>query len=266
MAANNKKVISVSGKGGVGKTTFTGLFLRYLIEKKSGIILVVDVDPDSNIPDVLGLELGSNQTVGAISLDLKKKIEKGQLPPQQTKAKILEGGVFSVLEEEDDFDLLVMGRAEGEGCYCYINSVLSGILDTLTKNYDITLMDMDAGLEHLSRRTDRDVDNMIVVTDASKMGMGTLERIVELSKEVHLKFKKIWVVGNRFSDTLKPHLEKIIEDIRAKGNQNVHLAGFMPSDDIIAEYNLLGKSLFDLPADNPVYVAIKDIGAKIMAK
>ncbi|MHA1730605.1 MAG: nucleotide-binding protein [Promethearchaeota archaeon] len=263
MPASDKKVISVSGKGGVGKTTFSALFLRYLIERDAGEILVVDADPDSNIPDVLGLRLTPKQTVGAIALDLKRKIEKGQLPPMQTKAKVLEGGVFGVMEEEDDFDLLVMGRAEGEGCYCYINSVLSGILDTLTQNYDITLMDMEAGLEHLSRRTDRDVDDLVIVTDASNMGMRTLDRIVELSKEVHLNFQKIWVVGNRFSDNLKKHLEETVTRVRDDGNSNVELAGFLPSNEAIGEYNLLGKSLFDLPVDNPVYLAVREIGAKI---
>ncbi|GAB4310451.1 MAG: AAA family ATPase [Promethearchaeota archaeon] len=257
-------VVSVSGKGGVGKTTTTALLLKYFVEKRVEPILVVDADPDSNMPDVLGIKLDPRQTVGAVAADLKKKIEKGSLSPTQTKAQILEGGVYSVLQEEEHFDLLVMGRAEGEGCYCYINSVLTGLLDTLTKQYPVTLMDMEAGLEHLSRRTDRDVDAQIVVTDASKMGLQTAERVVELSEEVHLKFKSVWIVGNRFPESAKPLLREVVDRIRERGLNHVELAGFIPADDQVAQFNITDRSLLELPEGNPAYVAVRGLAQKIL--
>lgn len=258
--------LAVSGKGGVGKTTVSALLTKFMVQEgkvREGDLLVVDADPDSNMPDVLGVK--QFKTVGEVSLDLKKKIEKGRLAPTQNKAAILESGIFAALEELDDFDLLVMGRAEGEGCYCYINSQLVHILDTLSKNYKITLMDTAAGLEHLSRRTDRDVDSLVVVSDASKMGIQTAERIVALSKEVHLDFRKIWVIGNRFPASSEKYLEQVTENIRASGDDRVELLGFLPMNETIAEYNLTGQNLLDLPADNPMYATFKAFAGRIVA-
>ncbi|MEM3596358.1 MAG: AAA family ATPase, partial [Candidatus Bathyarchaeia archaeon] len=158
-----KIVISVSGKGGTGKTTITALILKSLIERGSKSILAVDADPATNLPDVLGVKIG--RTVGMVVDELKRKIDRGEIPPTVTKKELLEGGINSVLVETERFDLLAMGRSEGEGCYCSVNYLLASIIDSISKNYDLTIMDMEAGLEHLSRRTDRDVDVMLVVTD-----------------------------------------------------------------------------------------------------
>ncbi|MEM2534845.1 MAG: ArsA-related P-loop ATPase, partial [Candidatus Nezhaarchaeales archaeon] len=155
MSRSEKLVIAVSGKGGVGKTTITALMLRALIDMGIKSILVVDADPASNLPDVLGVKIG--KTVGEVTNELKKAIDRGELPPLLSKRDFLEFKVFEVLNELPDFDLLVMGRTEGEGCYCMVNDVLTEVVDALSRNYAITLMDMEAGLEHLSRRTDRDV-------------------------------------------------------------------------------------------------------------
>ncbi len=256
-------IIATSGKGGVGKTTIMAMLLKYVLEKNpKEPPLVIDADPASNIPDVVGARLNQGETVGAIALALKQQIEKGTLPPERNKVQVLEGGVFGVLKELDRFDLLVMGRPEGEGCYCFINSVLTGILDKLSKNYHITLMDMEAGLEHISRRTGRDVDHLIVVSDPSKMGVQTAERIVRLAKEVKLSFKHIWIVGNRFPDAVKPQLEKMVQQLQKEGFSSVTHAGFIPNDDQIADYNFAGKSLLDLPGTNPAYVAFKEIAKK----
>ncbi|MQY82934.1 AAA family ATPase, partial [archaeon] len=162
---SSKIVISVSGKGGTGKTTLTALLLKWIIKNTDEVALVVDADPATNLPDVLGVEL--SRTVGQVSKDMKDQIERGDLSPTTPKQDLLEAWVFQTLIESDRFDLLAMGRSEGEGCYCYVNNVLTRILDTLTKNYSISLLDMEAGIEHLSRRTDRDVDIMLVVTDPS---------------------------------------------------------------------------------------------------
>ncbi|MEM2961382.1 MAG: AAA family ATPase, partial [Candidatus Bathyarchaeia archaeon] len=143
-------VISVSGKGGVGKTVVTALLLKLMIGR--GSILAVDADPATNLPDVLGVRV--EKTVGAVVDELKRRVQRGDLASTISKEGVLEAWIYEVLVEADGFDLLAMGRTEGEGCYCSVNYMLAKIVDSLSRNYDYTLMDMEAGLEHLSRRTD----------------------------------------------------------------------------------------------------------------
>ena len=251
-------VVSVSGKGGTGKTTLVALLLKVLLENENRNfrdILVVDADPDTNLPDVLGIEM--RKTVGMVANELKKKVEKGQISPSVSKRDILEAWVYETLVEEDKFDMLVMGRTEGEGCYCYVNSVLTGILDVLLSNYDLILMDMEAGLEHISRRTDKDVDTMIVVVDPSVMSFKTAIRIKELVKEVHIQIKNLYLVGNRFSETLK---EKFWE---LASNTGIDVAGLIPEDEKIHEYGITGRSLLELPQNSPSVLAAREVAKNI---
>jgi len=252
---SRKIVVSVSGKGGTGKTTLTALLLKWIIKNTEEISLVVDADPATNLPDVLGVEL--SRTVGQVSKDMKDQIERGDLSPTTPKQDLLEAWVFQTLMESDRFDLLAMGRSEGEGCYCYVNNVLTRILDTLTKNYSISLLDMEAGIEHLSRRTDRDVDIMLVLTDPSKMGFETAKRVKELIEEVHIGVKKTYLVGNRFPPQLLDVLEKAADDI------GFELAGNIPEDSNVQSFNMTGKPLLDIPDDSPSYRAIEEIAKKI---
>ncbi|MFX1451358.1 MAG: AAA family ATPase [Promethearchaeota archaeon] len=250
-------VITVSGKGGVGKTTFSALLLQVLIKNSPDkVILVVDADPDSNLPDVLGIEVPRCDTVGGAAFSLKKQIEKGTIPPGTTKKQILESDVFKILKEEEHFDLLTMGRCEGDGCYCFPNQLLTGIVDNLGENYDIILMDMEAGLEHLSRRTAKDVDIMFIVTDPSQMGIKTAERIKELTKEVNISFKKMYIIGNRFSSDMEKRLEEASKKI------GIELAGIIPQDPQVSEYNFLGKPVTELK-DSEAYKAVEKIARKI---
>jgi CO dehydrogenase maturation factor len=197
------------------------------------------------------------KTVGMVTGDLKRAIEKSEIPPEMTKESILESYVFEILKETSSFDLLVMGRGEGEGCYCPVNTFLTRIIDTLSKNYDFTIIDMAAGLEHLSRRTDRDVDIMIIVTDPSFMGLQTAKRIKELAKEVHIDFKKMYLIGNRFpaemEETLKGEAKKI----------GIEFAGVVPHDDDIFKHNLTGKPLLNLSQESPALRSLKDILTRI---
>ena len=256
-----KKIIAFSGKGGVGKTTSLALFLKYILETKQKLdILVIDSDPDANIADVIGEEVRFRDTIGGKMKILKDKIQKRQLPLDMPKNQIIEGDVFNSLIEMDKFDLLEMGRQEGEGCYCYINSVLKAVIDTLSKNYDITLLDSPAGLEHFARKTGRDVTDLVIVTDPSKMGMHTMNRILEVSREVELKFENIWILGNRFPKNLNGILEKEVENLKEK---NIQLLGFISNDEEISSINLTGENLLDLPQDNPSYQEAKEIFTKI---
>ena len=252
----NPTIISVSGKGGVGKTTLVALLLRVLLHNNPDTsILVVDADPAANLPEVLGVEV--EKTVGMVANELKKKIEKGGLSVGISKQELLEAWVYSTLVELPDYDLLVMGRTEGEGCYCYVNSLLTRILDTLASNYDLVLMDMEAGLEHISRRTDKDVDIMVIVTDPSLMGLKTARRIKELIREVHIDIKEVYLVGNRFPSEAQSKLEKWASE------NGLKLAGIIPEDQKIYEYNLSGLPLLKLPEDSVALRAAENIARRI---
>jgi CO dehydrogenase maturation factor len=255
MSQKEGLVISVSGKGGVGKTTLTALTVRLLSEAKQGSLLVIDANPDSNLADVLGVSC--SKTVGMMATQLKKQVERGELAPEVTKRDLLEARVFECLEETSNFDILVMGRTEGEGCYCLVNNLLTHIIDTLMKNYDYVVMDMEAGLEHLSRRTDRDVDTMIIVTDTSHMGLQTAKRIKELAKEVHIQLKKIYLIGNRFPPDMEPLLREEAQKI------GVEYAGIIPLDENVMRYNLTAQPLLELPEDSPALMQLKAILTKI---
>jgi CO dehydrogenase maturation factor len=217
--------------------------------------LVIDANPDSNLADILGMPV--TRTVGMVTEDLRKSLEKSEIPPTMTKEDILETRIFEILHETPSFDLLVMGRGEGEGCYCPVNAFLAHIVDRLIGNYDVTLMDMEAGLEHLSRRTDRDVDIMLVVTDPSSMGLMTARRIKEVAKEVHIEFKKYGLIGNRWKPEMEPMLREEAEKL------GYEFIGTIPTDDNIFTYNLTGKPLLSLPSDSPAIPAVRLILTRI---
>jgi len=252
---DRKIVVSVSGKGGTGKSTIAALMVKHLSEAGGKSVLAVDADPASNLADLLGVKV--DRTVGEVTEELRRMIDKGALPPGYNKKDLLEYKVYSVLKETPKFDLLVMGRGEGEGCYCYVNAVLSSILDTLTRNYDVTIMDMEAGLEHISRRTDRDVDIMMVVVDPSKMSFATAKRIKEVAKEAHVEFKRILMVGNKFKPGQEAMLKSKAEEV------GIEYIGYVPEDGAVHAYNLEGKPLLELPSNSPAVVAVKDIMIKI---
>jgi CO dehydrogenase maturation factor len=256
------KIVAFSGKGGVGKTTSLVLFLKYLLEnKKAEDILVIDSDPDANVADVIGQEIKFCDTLGGKMKVLKDKIQGFKLSPTTPKNQLIESDVYSCLIEMDQFDLLEMGRQEGEGCYCFINDVLKKVIDQLSKNYDITLLDSPAGLEHFARKTGRDVTDLVVVTDPSKMGIHTMRRIIEISDELQLKFETIWILGNRFPDDLKEVLIKSVENIK---RDNVKLLGFISNDEEISKINLMEGNLLKITGKNNAYLQAKDMFAKII--
>ena len=254
-----KLVVSVSGKGGTGKTTITTLLLRALLQHTKHALLVVDADPVMNLPAMLNVNIETS--VGEAASQLREDIDAGTISTGTSKQDRLEGEVYEALVEGDEFDFLAMGRTEGEGCYCFVNRVLTHILDTITANYDVTLLDMDAGLEHLSRRTDRNVDVLLIVIDPSRMSFDAAVRIRDLAKEVHIEFKRIWVIANRFPPSLIKDSSVDLEQRLTEAG--LELAGIVPADDQIVEFNLKGKSLLDLPDDHPAVKAVEDIAKRI---
>jgi CO dehydrogenase maturation factor len=154
-----------------------------------------------------------------------------------------------------------MGRQEGEGCYCFINDVLKKVIDTLSKNYDLTLLDSPAGLEHFARKTGRDVTDLVIVSDASKMGIHTMKRILEIIDELTLKFERIWILGNRFPENLKEILVREVENLK---DERVKLLGFISNNNEISEINLTGGNLIDLPKENSSYQEAEEIFTKII--
>ena len=248
-------VISVSGKGGVGKTTTSALLTRIVTEKTKRDLLVVDADPVMNLPRALGIEV--SKSVGSIATRLRQDIDEGSFAGEIVKSDVLEGEIFESLIEDAKFDFLAMGRTEGEGCYCYVNRLLTQILDTLSQNYEITLLDMSAGLEHLSRRTDRNVDILIIVVDPSRAAFEAALRIRDLAKEVHIEFKKIVVIGNRFPPDMEDDLRNQFE---AEG---MHLIGMIPSDDDLSKTNYRGAPLFELDSENSAVKAVESIAEKL---
>ncbi len=257
-----KKIISFSGKGGVGKSTLLVLMLKYLLEKSKDLnILVIDADPDANIGDIIGKEIHFKETIGGKMTILKDKIQKRQIPLDVSKAQIIESEVFDALIEMDDFDILEMGRSEGEGCYCSVNNTLKRVIDILSKNYDVTLIDAPAGLEYFARKTGRNVTDLVIVSDPSKMGIHTMKRILEVSKEVDLKFENIWILGNRFPENIRDILEKEVTNIK---EEYVKLLGFIANSDEISKMNLVGENLLNLPNESEAYKTGKKLFAKIV--
>ena len=245
--------IVVTGKGGTGKTTIAGLIVRALGEKMSKAILAIDADPNSNLNEVLGVPL--KKTVGNIREELLG--EKEGLSPEMSKELYLEFMVHSSLTESGKFDLLAMGRPEGPGCYCYVNVLLRRIVDAISNNYPLVVMDAEAGLEHLSRRTTRDVNIMLITTDPTARSIETSRRILELSKQLQTKIGQVYAVANRVPNASRTH---VVESIERLG---ISCIAVIPEDPFVQQYDISGQPLTLLPDDSPAYQAAREIVEKL---
>lgn len=237
--------IAVAGKGGTGKTSLCGLTIRYLTEKKRGAVLAVDADANANLHDVLGVKV--HATVGALRETSLEAIKStAPRPGGMSMEQLFDYQIQQALVEAKGFDLLVMGRPEGAGCYCAANNIIRKYMDKLADSYSFTVMDNEAGLEHLSRRTTQDTDLLLIISDSSVRGVMTAGRIGELVNELKLNVKRAALIVNRIQNgtDADPSLRKAI------AQQGVEFAGFIPADDLIFEYDLNGKPLIQLPADS----------------
>ena len=244
--------IAVAGKGGVGKTTTCGMLIDYLCKKKQGPVLVVDADANSNLNEVLGVEVETS--LGAIREEMAQAELKGTIPSGMTKADYAEFKFSSAVIEEDDFDMLVMGRTQGKGCYCYVNGVLKTQVDKYAKNYKYIVMDNEAGLEHVARGTLPRVDTMLLISDCSRRGIQAAARVAEMIEEMELKPEKLGLIVNRapggvLDDGVKAEIEK----------HGLELLGVLPQDDGVYRCDCDGEPSAKLPESNPVKVALKGI-------
>ena len=227
-------VIAVTGKGGTGKTVFAAMLILHLC--KRGSLLAVDADPDSNLPEALGVE-EVEKTLG----DVKEVFQHTREEIRGDKGIWFEAKVFEVINELEDFDLLVMGRPEGEGCYCYTNNLLRGILRKFTRHYDFVVVDCEAGLEHFSRKTIDKADCVVVVSDTSKKGLKTAKRISELMENLGINAKKA-IVGNKVTDL---RAEEMMRSFASKAG--FEFLGTLPYDSRVVENEMTGRSVKDLP-------------------
>jgi CO dehydrogenase maturation factor len=237
--------IAVAGKGGTGKTSLCGLTIRYLTEKRRGAILAVDADANANLNDVLGVKV--HATVGKLRETSLEAIKStAPRPGGMSMEQLFDYQIQQALIEAKGFDLLVMGRPEGSGCYCAANNIIRKYMDKLADTYPFTVMDNEAGLEHLSRRTTQDTDLLMIISDSSVRGIMTAGRIGELVKELKLNIKRSVLIVNRAQDGTSG--DKAL--LNAIERQGVEFAGFIPADELIFEYDLNGKPLVQLPPDS----------------
>ncbi len=251
-------VIAVAGKGGVGKTTLTGLIIQYLGEKGKGPILAVDADANSNLNEVLGVEVEA--TLGDVREEVARSemAKDNPIPAGMTKADYMEFKFDDALVEDKDFDLLVMGRTQGKGCYCFVNGLLQAQLQRLEKNYPYIIVDNEAGMEHISRGVLPSMQTAILVSDCSRRGVQAVGRIAKLIEECDMHPRQIGLIINRApGGVLNEGTKQEIE------NQGLHLLGVVPQDESVFDYDCEGKPTINLPEDSPVKKAIREIVDKL---
>jgi CO dehydrogenase maturation factor len=257
--------IALAGKGGVGKTTIAGLVIKYLTSTKKGPILAIDADPSSNLNMVLGL--GLEWTVGDIREDLLNQVKHsltadgaamGALPGGVTKRDYLDYQIRSSLAEGDQVDLIAMGRSEGPGCYCAVNHNLREVIDSISKNYRYIIIDNEAGMEHLSRRTTRDVQYLLIVTDPTQRGIVAAERIASFRNELDIKIEQAYLILNRVSNGIPQPIQDRIPQL------DFPLLGVIPDNNELAKLDSDGRPLIELGDDSPVYQAVSAMMSKII--
>jgi CO dehydrogenase maturation factor len=258
--------IALAGKGGVGKTTVSGMIIKYLAQNKPGPILAIDADPSSNLNTVLGLDL--EWTVGDIREDMLAQVKHsllgsgaamGALPGGITKHDYLDHQIRASLAEGQRFDLIAMGRGEGTGCYCAVNHNLREVIDTISKNYRYVVIDNEAGMEHLSRRTTRDVQHLIIVSDPTQRGIMAASRIADFRKEFDIRIENAYLVINRLSGAIPQALEAYIH-----GNLDIPLLGTIPADITLMDFEFSGRPLVELGDSSPVYQAVARMMEQIL--
>ncbi len=244
--------IALAGKGGVGKTTIAGLLIKYMVNKGKTPILAVDADSNYNLNEVLGLEV--TDTLGNAREDMKK----GTVPSGMTKDIFISMRLEESVIETGAYDLIVMGQPEGTGCYCAANTILINCLERLSDNYPYIVMDNEAGMEHISRLTTKNVDVLIIVSDASRRGLQAAFRIHGLATELNIGVVKSYLILNQTKDSVSDEIMKLIKD------NGLELAGRVPEDDMIYDYDAKGKPTVEMSEDSKAVKAAFEIFDRII--
>jgi CO dehydrogenase maturation factor len=247
------KTIAIAGKGGTGKTTIAALLIKFLSRK--GLVLAVDADPSTNLSQALGLLLDDNRTVGRIREKMAEDVSKDRLSPTIAKPEYLFGKIIESLVESKGFDLLSMGRPEGPGCYCASNEFLRASLDKLVKDYkyDYIVMDCEAGMEHISRQTTRDVDVLLIMSDPTMKGVTTAVRMKKLIEEMRSNVGRVGLVINRVRGELSPEIGKVIDE------SGLQVIALIPEDPDMAGLEMKGMPVTELPQKSPLQLKVKEI-------
>jgi len=250
------RVIATAGKGGTGKTTTAAAIIRALVEGGRRPVLAVDADANSNLSEALGIEVPA--TIGK-SRELFLR-EQSSVPAGMTKEAYYEMHLSQAVAESDDIDMLVMGRPEGSGCYCYANNILRSYLDRLQENYPWIVVDNEAGLEHISRKTTRNPDVFLVVSDHQRRGLEAARRIKELIEELDVETHDVGLVINRVpAGGIDPAVERLATET------GLEIWALLPDDPEVARFDIEHRSVFELPADNPFVAACRALSGKLHA-
>jgi len=245
-------VIGFAGKGGTGKTTIAALTVRYLMEKKKKAVMAVDADSNSCLNEALGVQI--HATIGKLREESLDQIRSGaERPGGMSMEQLFDFQVQQSIIESKGFDLMVMGRPEGPGCYCAANNIIRKYTDKLSEKYNYVVIDNEAGMEHLSRRTTHAVDLLLVISDPTQKGLKTAKRIDGLVDELKLDVNKRKLIVNRVSGENFEKLKNSGIDMNFDDGYNV------PEDENIFHLDLEGKPVFDLPADSVAVKTVFDI-------
>ena len=245
--------IALSGKGGVGKTTVASLLIKVLRDRNDGAVLAVDADPNSCLADYLGYTVENN--LGSIREEIIKNYSS--IPPGMTKERWISYRVQECIIESTGVDFLEMGRPEGPGCYCYINNLIREYEASVNRNYRYTVIDNEAGMEHLSRRTSKTIDYLLVVSDLTTPGLKAAKRIRDLSKQLDLVTHYIGLILNRVEDSILEERCTLIEET------GVEIAGSVPIDSFLEKFGFNNSSLLDIPDDCIALRAIRELSIEL---
>lgn len=235
--------IALAGKGGTGKTSIAGLSVRYIVEKRKSPVLAVDADSNNCLNEALGLEVTA--TIGNLREDALKTVrDGGERPGGMSTEQLFDYQVQQSLTESEGFDLMVMGRPEGPGCYCAANNIIRKYSDKMADQYRYVVIDNEAGMEHLSRRTTHSVDLLLIVSDPTVRGIRTAERINRLVDELELEVGRRVLIINRINGPEAEDLKKLA------GDYGLHVAGLVHQDEAIFKNDLEGRGICGLSADD----------------
>ncbi len=230
----------------------SSLIIEDLVARRCGSILAIDADPNSTLSDSLGVK--NPETIVGIVEDIAKNIDR--IPSGITKDRFIEMRIQEIIAEENGYDLLVMGRPEGPGCYCYVNSLLRDMISRITRSYDFIVIDNAAGMEHISRRTARVIDKLVLVSDCSAVGVRSAKRIYDLVKELGIKMQEAFLVVNKVRDStedLGGEIEKTL----------LHFAGVIPHSGEVEKLSILNRPLSELE-DKAIRQAIEAISKNLI--